>query len=72
MFFEPGSEIMLARNADDAVAALDRGPEDLARIAKAARERTLAEHSADVRAAELEKILDGAYSHQATSAAGER
>jgi spore maturation protein CgeB len=59
-FFEPGSEILVAENTEEAVAALDRSPEDLARIASAARERTLAEHTADVRATQLEQILDSA------------
>jgi len=39
--------------------ALDRSPEDLARIARAARERTLEVHTADARARELETILQG-------------
>src|SRR5581483_895864 len=41
-FFTPGSEILVARNTEDAMAA---------------RELTLAEHTADVRARELETIL---------------
>ncbi len=41
-FFEPGSEILLAHDTEEAMDALDRSPEDLARIARAARERTLA------------------------------
>jgi spore maturation protein CgeB len=57
-FYQPGSEILLARDQDEAVAALDRSPEQLARIANAARERTLTEHTADVRAGQLERILE--------------
>jgi spore maturation protein CgeB len=57
-FFEPGSEILLARTGDDVVAALNRSPEELARIARSARERTLAEHTAGIRAGELEGILE--------------
>jgi spore maturation protein CgeB len=56
-FFEPGSEILLARNTEDALDALARGPEELARIARAARERTLAQHTAAIRATELEGLL---------------
>jgi spore maturation protein CgeB len=56
-FFEPGSEILEADSTAGAIAALDRSPEELARIAHAARERTLAQHTADVRAGELETIL---------------
>jgi spore maturation protein CgeB len=62
-FFRPGSEILLARNTDDAIAALERSPEELSRIARAARERTLAEHTAAVRALELENILQVAARH---------
>jgi spore maturation protein CgeB len=59
-FFTPGSEILVARTTDDAMAALDRSSEDLARMARAARERTLAEHTSDVRARQLESILETA------------
>jgi spore maturation protein CgeB len=57
-FFEPGSEILIARNTEDALEALDVPREALARIAAAARERTLAEHTAACRACELEEMLD--------------
>jgi spore maturation protein CgeB len=66
-FFEPGSEILVAENTEAAVAALDRSPEDLARIAAAARERTLAENTAAVRAVQLEEILDSAVARVAAS-----
>ena len=56
----PGSEILLARSAADVCAALDLSDAELHRIAAAARERTLAEHTADQRAAELESLLQGA------------
>ena len=59
-FFEPGSEIVLARKTEDVIEALDRSPVEVARIAAAARERTLAEHTAAARAAELEDILSSA------------
>lgn len=71
-FFRPGSEILLAHNTEEALAALDRSPEDLARIAAAGRERTLAEHTSDVRAAQLERILERAAYHSVTVAAGEQ
>jgi spore maturation protein CgeB len=60
-FFQPGDEILLARDAQDSMAALDRSPESLARIAAAARERALSEHTADRRAGDLEKLLDAAW-----------
>jgi spore maturation protein CgeB len=59
-FFEPGREILIARNTEEAMDALGCSPEELAQIARAARDRTLAEHTADVRARELEQILEGA------------
>jgi spore maturation protein CgeB len=58
-FFTPGSEILLARTALDVCAALDLSDGELRRIATAARERTLAEHTSDRRAAELESLLQG-------------
>jgi spore maturation protein CgeB len=59
-FFTPGQEILLARTAEEAVAALDLDDADLARIARAARDRTLACHTADVRAQELLAHCDSA------------
>lgn len=58
-FFEPGREILLARSTDDTIQALDR--DDLAGIARAARERVLACHTSDIRAREMEQILEAAY-----------
>ena len=57
-FFEPGREILLAHTTGDALAALDHSPEDLVLTARRARERALADHTSDVRAAQLESILD--------------
>jgi spore maturation protein CgeB len=59
-FFEPGSEILLAKGTGGVIEALNRSPEELARIARTARDRTLAEHTADVRALQLERILESA------------
>jgi spore maturation protein CgeB len=56
-FFEPGREIILARDTDDVVGALHLPAVDLAAIAARARERALAEHSAERRAAQLEEIV---------------
>lgn len=58
-FFTPGSEILPVRSSTDVVEALALGDMELRRIAKAARERTLEEHTAMARAIELERILDG-------------
>ena len=62
-FFEPGREILLARNTDEALDALDLPRDTLARMAAAARERTLAEHTAARRAAELEDLVIAAASN---------
>lgn len=59
-FFEPGEEILTAATTEEAVAALEMTDAELARIARAARERTLAQHSSGARAAELVALLGGA------------
>jgi spore maturation protein CgeB len=59
-FFRPGEEIVVAHATGDAVDAIEMDERQRARIARAARERTLAEHTADARAVELEDIIDGA------------
>jgi spore maturation protein CgeB len=58
MFFTPGVEILIAKTTEDVIAALQRSPEELARIGRAARERTLERHTADVRAIEMENIMN--------------
>ena len=59
-FFTPGSEILVARDTAEAIAALQCSDGQLSKIARAARERTLDEHTADCRARELEAALQGA------------
>ena len=59
-FFEPGREILIARTTDDTVDALDLSHEGLRRLAAAARDRTMAHHTAACRARDLETILDAA------------
>jgi spore maturation protein CgeB len=58
LFFEPGREILVANNSDEAVHALELSDEELVRVARAARERTLAQHTATIRALELEAMLE--------------
>jgi spore maturation protein CgeB len=60
LFFEPGREILVARSTGDVMDALMRSDEELRNLARAARERTLAHHTADRRAEELENALDDA------------
>jgi spore maturation protein CgeB len=63
-FFRPDEEILVARSADDVLAALQLPPAALETIGHRARERTLAEHTAAHRAVELERILDRAATPQ--------
>jgi spore maturation protein CgeB len=59
-FFTPGSEILVAHTTDDAMAALSLSDANLAVIARRARERTLEEHSATRRAAEMTAAFEAA------------
>jgi spore maturation protein CgeB len=59
-FFEPGVEILPARESEDTLRALELTDAELNRISRAARERTLEEHSAVRRAEELEAICESA------------
>ena len=52
-FFAPGDEILTARSTEEALAALDLTDAELAAVARAGRERTLAAHTSDHRAGEL-------------------
>jgi spore maturation protein CgeB len=67
-FFTPGEEILVANDANDTLDALRRPAEVLRRIAARARERTLDEHTADRRAAEMELAIESC----TASAAGSR
>src|SRR5436853_278270 len=52
-FFTPGTDILVANSESDALDALDLSDGELARIGRAARERTLAEHTSQRRAGDL-------------------
>jgi spore maturation protein CgeB len=56
-FFVPDREILIARMTDDVLAALDRSDAELTAIGTAGLERTLAAHTAEHRAIELETLL---------------
>lgn len=56
-FFEPGREVLVAATTDDSVAAIGRSDDDLRRLARRARERTLDQHTAERRVEDLEAIL---------------
>lgn len=63
-FFTPGEEILLAGSPEEATAALDLPTGELARIGRAARERALAEHTSDCRAARMLALLEGSASRE--------
>lgn len=57
-FFTPGEEILVARTPDDACAAIETSQFELTRIANAARQRTLDEHTAAHRVRQLIAVLE--------------
>ena len=57
-FFARDSEILIASTTDDVLAALELDDAQLNRIANAARERVLAEHTGAQRAREFEQIIE--------------
>jgi spore maturation protein CgeB len=59
-FFAPGSEVLVVGNADDVLAALDKSDTELKRIARAGRERVLAEHTSRHRTDELLVLVSDA------------
>ena len=59
-FFEPGSEILVASSTEEALAALEVSDEQLALLARAARERVLIDHTAERRAQQLVAALESA------------
>jgi spore maturation protein CgeB len=59
-FFTPGCEILPVRDRRDVCDALDLSDSELRRVGDAARERALAEHTADRRAGELAGLLEAA------------
>ena len=59
-FFEPGREILTAQTTEEALAAVDLSDRDLAAVARRARERVLAEHTAAHRADRLVTLLERA------------
>jgi spore maturation protein CgeB len=56
-FFQPDSEIIVARNAKDVINALALSSSELKAISRAARERTLEQHTADRRAIAFENCI---------------
>jgi spore maturation protein CgeB len=65
-FLEPGREVLAAADGDEVAALLDALTSERARaIGEAARRRVLAEHTYDLRAAQVESLLVGAARGQA-------
>ncbi len=64
-FFTPGEEVLRVNTADDVLAGLSLSDTELQRMAAQARERTLQQHTADVRVSELERLCEQAV-HQET------
>ncbi len=68
-FFEPEREILIARSRDDVLRALALTEAERATIARRARERTLADHTAERRAERLVTLLRNTPKRRAASAA---
>ena len=63
-FFRRGEEVLVASTTEDAMAALATAPDLIAAIARRARERTLDEHSATRRAADMVAAFEASYSRE--------
>jgi spore maturation protein CgeB len=55
-FFAPGREVLVVETTEDVTRALELSDRELQRIARAARERVLTEHTAEARVRQLETI----------------
>jgi spore maturation protein CgeB len=60
-FFTPGREIFAAEDTEAVLAALELTDAEIRRVAEAARERTLAEHTSEHRSRELIAVLESAH-----------
>jgi spore maturation protein CgeB len=68
-FFTPGEELLRVDTAEDVLDALSLSDAELRRIADGGRARTLADHTADRRVADLEAVLCEQATRTVTSAA---
>jgi spore maturation protein CgeB len=59
-FYSPGAELLTARNADEVLSAMSASDAELRRMARAARERTLDQHTCHHRACTLLRCLEEA------------
>jgi spore maturation protein CgeB len=60
-FFTPGQEIFAAADTNAVLAALELSDAEIRRVAEAARERTLAEHTSEHRSRELIAVLESVH-----------
>jgi spore maturation protein CgeB len=65
-FFQPDEEILVAQTTEDAVRALRKPVSELKEMARAARERTLREHTSEQRARQMERVLTEAIQTSST------
>jgi spore maturation protein CgeB len=70
-FYEPGKEILIARSGGQVQDYLKMSPLDIAHLGQAARERTLSQHTASARAAELVRLIENATTSVASRTAAE-
>lgn len=57
-FYSPGAEVLIARDTSQALSAMEISDEELRRIGRAARERTLDEHTCHHRGRSLSDLLE--------------
>jgi spore maturation protein CgeB len=67
-FFTRNSEIFIASSTEDTLAALALSDAQLGRIARAARDRVLAEHTGAQRAVQFEQIIDRVHLNEMAAA----
>jgi len=62
MFFSEGTEILIANSSDDVIRYLNYSEQERMSISRAARERTLMEHTADSRVKNFERLIEEHFS----------
>jgi spore maturation protein CgeB len=67
-FFDPRREILIAHDPRDAMEAMEMSDAELAGVSRAARERVLADHTADQRAREFEELIGNTESGESPGA----
>jgi len=68
-FFEPGKQILVANTTEEVITALELSDDELSKIAQAARERALSEHTAERRVMSLESVFEQSLIKEAEIAA---